>query len=306
MKRISLYHLETLLWISRLGTFAAAAERLNTTQPAISARIRELEHQLSFPLFQRAGRNMVLTVRGRQFVKEIEPLWASIERTLLRSGSLEGASGIVRIGTGEIAAATCLPSFLTDLNTELPKVNFEVEIDLSHGLLQKLLSATSDLIFLAGPVVSPNVETAPVGSVDLIWTASASLAGRMSLDEATTPLWLLHRHSPIHAIALASLAEAGLSKLTVNSCNNVRALIDILLAEGGIGFVPAIMVREHLDRGSLVEIRPDIRRSITFQAAIRAQETDPLVRGVFDRAKALRIVEPAGTAGPVLQSAFVQ
>jgi DNA-binding transcriptional LysR family regulator len=293
MKRISLYHLETLLWISRLGTFAAAAERLNTTQPAISARIRELEHQLRFPLFQRAGRNMALTVRGRQFVKECEPLWASIEQVLLRSGSLEGASGIIRIGTGEIAAATCLPLFLTDLNRELPKVNFEVEIDLSHGLLQKLLSATSDLIFLAGPVVSPNVETAPVGSVDLVWTASAALAAGSSIEDSSMPLWLLHRHSPIHDIALASLAEAGLSRLTVNSCNNVRALIDILLAEGGIGFVPEIMVREHLDRGSLVDIRPKIRRSIAFQAAIRAQETDPLVRGVFERARALRIMADA-------------
>ena len=31
ISRVSLYHLETLLWIDRLGTFSAAAERLNTT-----------------------------------------------------------------------------------------------------------------------------------------------------------------------------------------------------------------------------------------------------------------------------------
>lgn len=289
MKRIALYHLETLLWISRLGTFAAAAERLNTTQPAISARIRELENQLRFPLFQRAGRKMALTVRGRHFVKECEPLWASIEQTLLRSGSLEGASGIIRIGTGEIAAATCLPGFLTELNKELPRVNFDIEIDLSHGLLQKLLSATSDLIFLAGPVVSPNVETAPIGSVDLIWAASPALSAASDFATGSNPLWLLHRHSPIHDIALASLDEAGLSSLTVNSCNNVRALIDILLAKGGIGFVPQSMVREYLDQGTLVEIRPEVRRSIAFQAAIRTQETDPLVRSVFERAKTMLI-----------------
>jgi DNA-binding transcriptional LysR family regulator len=289
MKRIALYHLETLLWISRLGTFAAAAERLNTTQPAISARVRELESQLRFPLFQRAGRKMALTVRGRQFVKECEPLWASIEQTLLRSGSLEGASGIIRIGTGEIAAATCLPGFLTELSKELPRVNFDIEIDLSHGLLQKLLNATSDLIFLAGPVVSPNVETAPIGSVELIWAASPPIAAAPDFTAGSTPLWLLHHHSPIHDIALASLSGAGLTSLTLNSCNNVRALIDILLAQGGIGFVPETMVREHLHRGTLVEIRPEMRRSIAFQAAIRTQETDPLVRSVFDRAKTMQI-----------------
>jgi len=61
MNRIALYHLETLLWIARLGTFAAAAERLNTTQPAISARVRELEAQIGYAIFQREGRRMMLT-----------------------------------------------------------------------------------------------------------------------------------------------------------------------------------------------------------------------------------------------------
>src|SRR3546814_14165126 len=52
INRIAFYHLETLLWIARLGTFAAAAERLNTTQPAISARVRELENHLGTVLFR--------------------------------------------------------------------------------------------------------------------------------------------------------------------------------------------------------------------------------------------------------------
>src|SRR3546814_1439625 len=65
INRIAFYHLETLLWIARLGTFAAAAERLNTTQPAISARVRELENHLGTVLFRREGRTMTLTPAGR-------------------------------------------------------------------------------------------------------------------------------------------------------------------------------------------------------------------------------------------------
>ena len=41
--RFSLAQLETLLWVVRLGSFRAAASRLNITQPAVSVRIRELE-----------------------------------------------------------------------------------------------------------------------------------------------------------------------------------------------------------------------------------------------------------------------
>ncbi|MES2496562.1 MAG: LysR family transcriptional regulator [Pseudomonadota bacterium] len=287
MRRISLYHLETLLWISRLGTFGAAAERLNTTQPAVSARIREMENQIGFRLFERAGRNMALTVRGRDLVRECEPLWASIERTFLQSGRFEGASGIVRIGAGEIAAATCLPPFFASLKADMPRVTFEVEIDLSHGLLQKLLGATCDLVFLAGPVASPNIETAPIGAVDLVWIGSPSLAHDRGLDSASPVLWLLHRHSPIHRVARTSLEEAGHGAATINSCNNVRSLIDIVLAGGGISFVPEIMARDHLQSGALVRLRPDLDRAIPFHAAIRAQERDPLVRDIFERAATL-------------------
>lgn len=290
MKRISLYHLETLLWISRLGTFGAAAERLNTTQPAISARVRELENQIGFPLFQRAGRNMALTVRARQLVKECEPLWTSIERMLLQGSDSSGASGTVRIGAGEIAAASCLPPFLAELKGAFPRAMLEIEIDLSQSMLQKLLSVGSDLILVAGPVASPSIETAPIGEVELVWIASPATAARMVTDAPPPPLWLLHRHSPIYGIAVSSVAgEEGFTEAAINSCNNVRTLIDIAAADGGISFVPEPMVQDHLASGTLVRLRPELRRTIAFQVAIRAQERDPLVRAIFERARALRI-----------------
>lgn len=289
MKRVSLYHLETLLWISRLGTFAAAAERLNTTQPAISARVRELENQIGYALFQRAGRNMALTVRARQLVKECEPLWASIERTLLQDSDLTGASGTVRIGAGEIAAATCLPFFLAQLKADFPRAMLEIEIDLSHSMLQKLLAANSDLILLAGPVASPTIETQPIGQANLIWIASPSTAARVAVDEAGQPMWLLHRHSPIHGIALSKLDPRVFPESAINSCNNVQTMIDIVLADGGISFVPELMVQDHVASGSLVRLWPERSHAIAFQAAIRSQERDPLVRAIYDRAKMLQI-----------------
>ena len=44
---IDLRHIETFFWVANLGSFRAASEKLNTTQPAISARVRELESQMS-------------------------------------------------------------------------------------------------------------------------------------------------------------------------------------------------------------------------------------------------------------------
>src|SRR3546814_16536090 len=96
INRVSLYHLETLLWIDRLGTFSAAAERLNTTQPTVSARMRELEQRLGTALFRRDGRALSLTAAGRTLVRGCDPLLRSMQTALLRLGGHgEGSGGVL-------------------------------------------------------------------------------------------------------------------------------------------------------------------------------------------------------------------
>ena len=285
MNRIALYHLETLLWIARLGTFAAAAERLNTTQPTISARVRELEAQIGYPLFAREGRRMMLTVRGRQVVRDTEPLWAALERTLA-ADHLAGARGVVRIGTGEIAAASCLPDFVAQVERDMPAVTLDLAINLTARLLQDLLGATCDLVFLAGPVAAPGLVTASIGAVALRWLASPATATAME-QGAQPPLWSLPRASPLHQVMLEALSVDALP--AVRTCNNARMLIDIIIASQGMALLPETMVRKALADGDLVEVRPRPRRAIEFQAAIRAEESDPLVLELFRRAALLRI-----------------
>ena len=75
MKQITVTNLETLCTIARLGTFQAAADKLNTTQPAISARMRDFEAIIERPLFQRYGRRMELSLRRVKLLSEPNPYW---------------------------------------------------------------------------------------------------------------------------------------------------------------------------------------------------------------------------------------
>lgn len=288
MKRIAIYHLETLLWIARLGTFGAAAQRLNTTQPAISARVREIESQLGIELFRREGRRMALTARGRDLVRNLEPLWAGLETALLQASDFAGAGGVVRIATGEIAAASCLPAFVEAIERDLPGVTLQVELDLTARMLQQLLAATCDIAFLAGPVASPGIMTAPIGAVGLVWAASPETlaAGGFS---SPIPVWSIPSHSPLHGAMLESLAQEGVQPRSINTCNNVRTLVEIVRCGGGAAVLPETMVRAELASGALVEVLPRPRRQIRFEAAIRAGEGDPVILELFRRAVALEI-----------------
>lgn len=61
--------LETFVWVATLGSFRKAAERLHTTQPAISARISGLEEELGVKLFEREGGSspIILTPKAKNF-----------------------------------------------------------------------------------------------------------------------------------------------------------------------------------------------------------------------------------------------
>lgn len=287
MRKLAIYHLETLMWIARLGTFRAAAERLGTTQPAISARVREIEQQLGIELFRREGRGVVLTARGRQLVQDCEPLLAGFERALLQAGDFAGARGVVRLGAGEIAAASCLPGFVAEVSRDLPGVTLEIDLDLTARMLQHLLAGTRDLVFLAGPVASPGVLTTPIGEVALVWLASPQTLAAGAFAQPL-PVWSVGAHSPIHQVLLAELAK-GLPHRSINVCNNIQTMIGIVAGGAGAALFPETMARAALASGQLAEVHPRPARTIAFEAAIRSGEQDPLILELFRRAATLRI-----------------
>lgn len=297
INRIAFYHLETLLWIARLGTFAAAAARLNTTQPAISARVRELENHLGTTLFRREGRTMALTPAGRELVREGEPLWARFQNVLMGSSDISGATGIVRIGAGEIAAASCLPGFVARLGRDLPRVSLEVDIALTADLIQQLASGRADLIFAAGAIAHPMLRTAPIGCVDLLWLAPPATVE--TIERAKTPIWSLSNLSPIYRFMKDAIAASALADCPLNLCSNMRTIIDIVLEGGGIGIFPEPMVRQHKAAGRLIAIpgAPPMP-PVEFHVAVRATESDPLVLSIFDRASQLDLRMQSGSRQP--------
>ena len=300
INRVSLYHLETLLWIDRLGTFSAAAERLNTTQPTVSARMRELEQRLGTALFRRDGRTMSLTAAGRKLVRDCDPLLRDMQYALLGSGGYGEASGVVRIGAGEIAAASCLPAFVAGLKADMPHVGLEIEIDLTANLIQQLLTGRTDIAFAAGPIAHPALKTSPIGAVALVWLASPVVAatfggggGGGGGDAVPVPVWSLASHSPIHGRMRDAIEASRIAQESLNLCNNARTMIDIAKAGGGVGIFPEPMARAEVAAGALVELSDmPILAPVAFHVAMRVSDSEPVLARIFERAALLSLSVP--------------
>ena len=81
------HHLLYFWVVAREGTIARACDQLHLTQPSISKQLRQLERSVGEKLFQRAGRNLVLTETGQMVFRYADEIF-SLGREL--SEALQG------------------------------------------------------------------------------------------------------------------------------------------------------------------------------------------------------------------------
>lgn len=85
MEWLNYHHLLYFWVVAREGSVAKACKQLHLAQPTISGQIRALEKSFKSALFERSGRNLVLTETGRtvyQYADEIFSLGRELQDTL--------------------------------------------------------------------------------------------------------------------------------------------------------------------------------------------------------------------------------
>ncbi|WP_205754858.1 LysR family transcriptional regulator [Azoarcus sp. DD4] len=172
---IELRGIETFYWVATLGGFRAAAEKLHTSQPAISQRIAQLEDGLGVRLFDRDTRGVRLTAKGQALLAHAERMLEMRHDMLLVARAQNAVSGRLCIGVAETIVQTWLPALLERVHTTFPDLVLEIEVDTTPVLRAHLLARQIDLAFLMGPLSEPDVENLPLCRYPLAWVASPQL-----------------------------------------------------------------------------------------------------------------------------------
>src|SRR5262249_23269075 len=84
MQWLNYHHLLYFWAVAREGSIVRACTQLHLTQPTISGQLRTLEKRLGTKLFERQGRNLVLTDDGRLIYRYADEIF-SLGRELLDS-----------------------------------------------------------------------------------------------------------------------------------------------------------------------------------------------------------------------------
>ncbi len=253
--QFNLKQLEAFVWVADLQSFRRAAERLNTTQPNISARISKLEEALGAALMTRDAGAVRLTAKGQELLAHARRVLDATDGLAAAADQKTLTTGTLRLGVTEMVVHTWLRAYLRALNHKFPRLSVEVTVDFSVHLEKMLSDRTIDLALQNEPFARAFSGQVEIGSYPLVWVAAAGLTRERALSDR-----LLGDHAILtHArdtrlydeIAAHFATRRDVSPRLVPSTN--LALCQTMTLDGlGIAALPEAMVAEDITEGRLV------------------------------------------------------
>jgi DNA-binding transcriptional LysR family regulator len=247
--------LETFLWVATLGSFRGAAARLNTTQPAVSQRIAQLEDTLGVRLIERERRASVPTEKGRELMVYAERLLRIRAEMIAAVGDRRAMGGLIRLGVPETIVHTWLPRFVERLNAAHPRISLEIEVDISPNLRDRLVAKEIDLAILLGPIGAPSVRSLPLCSYESGFVASPALdlphdRPAKLAELARHPVITFARNTQPHGVVRELFARADLP-VRMHASASLATVVRMALDGIGVAAIPPAIVAREIAEGRL-------------------------------------------------------
>ena len=227
---LALDSVEAFIRIVELGSFTRAAEAMQTTQAAVSLKLKRLEERLGCRLVERTPRSVELSARGAAFLEHARELLEVHDRALTLFA--EEARQRLTIGISDHVAGPELPALIARMNAHDPQLLIEIRIGSSGDLLQsfdrreldtvivRLHAGRSDGEMLAeekfGWFAAPGWQHRAGEPLPLATMAEPcgvrALAGQL-LDAAAMPWTEVFVGGGVAAVAAAVMAGLGVAAL---------------------------------------------------------------------------------------------
>jgi DNA-binding transcriptional LysR family regulator len=281
--------IETFLWVVTLGSFRGAAQRLNTTQPAISQRIAQLEREMGVKLLSRDHRVASPTPSGRQLMVYAEKLIGLRSEMMAEIGDRSATRGVMRLGVAETIVHTWLSRLIKSVNTAYPNLSLEIEVDITPNLSARLLAQEIELAFVLGPLSASSVRNRVLCDYPIGFLASPSLGlgnGPLTVrDLAKFPIITFPRKTQPYETVRLLFNRPDLPPIRLHASASLATVIHMAIEGLGIAVIPTAIVENELADGRLQLLSTDLKISpLTFSASWLASPNTVAVELVADLA----------------------
>lgn len=284
---LNYHHLRYFWAVAHDGNLTRTAQRLNLSQSALSVQIKQLEERLGHALFERRGRQLLLTEAGRIALDHADAIFSTGQELVATLASTVQNRKALRVG----ALATLSRNFQIGF---LRPVLFrsDVEIILRSGspteLLEGLGTLNLDLVLMNRPPPNDSLtpyETHQIGEQDvsIVGPPERLDPGSSIKDLLLTQPFILPTTDSSVRTAFDALASRLSVRPQIAAEVDDMAMMRLLAREGiGLALVAPIVVKDELNSGQLKEAEEHPRIKETFFAVtLRRRFPNPLVQDLL-------------------------
>jgi DNA-binding transcriptional LysR family regulator len=292
---VNLEWYRTFKAVYKTGTLTSAAEVLFISQPGVSLHLSSLENYVGYKLFDRTGRKMVPTEKGKvlyNFIIEALTKLEEAEKNFQRS---------TEKNTPTISVGMCFETFQITLEQYISTLPFNVIIQFGEypEMVESLEKGILDLIITPQMVVKNTIEYQEFSSETIVLVGGSeiddlefnSIEKNKSIEEIE--LWLKQQKwygTTGDMEHLRRFWQLNFNKYPDFRPNyivpNLNSIIRCLSSGKGLAVVPDFLCRKEIDNGSIKMIwegKTPLKNTLYFATRKKTmyQEEIALIKKIF-------------------------
>ena len=250
-----LKQLRVLRAVAQAGSFSAAADELDYTQPAVSRIVASLERELGTILIDRDMRPVRLTDAGEAIVRHSEEVFQHLITAEAEVQAIARVdTGSFSLGTFSSAGAAFVVSALREFREEHPGVRVAIAEAMPGALVRRLREGEFDVAVVfdfpqVGEDIGDGLELTALmdDPFDVVVPIAHPLAeaSRVSFPDLAEQNWLLPDfgpESPSLRLIDRGCAKAGFVPHVVFRVNDCQMTLAMVAAGEGIAVLPRLML----------------------------------------------------------------
>jgi len=156
----NLLHLYYFYQVAKAGSVTGASLILKIQQPALSIMLKKFEANIGFPAFEKTGRKIQLTEKGRELYLYADEVFSKVQKLEEFIGQKSNEiSGRLRIATNDLIAHYILTPILTKWMRDFPLVDISILYSSAQEACEKMIKDEIDFgLFFYGPEEMSGIE----------------------------------------------------------------------------------------------------------------------------------------------------
>lgn len=263
-------HFTIFVEVCRFLNFSQAAEALNTTQPAVSLAVKELESHYGVALFERMNRRVYLTPAGEALLATAQDVLRGFQEAEETLG--QGRPLALRVGANVSFGEAGLAQVLGRFRQEHPQVRLRALVANSDKIQSLLAENQLDVGIVDGLGVSERLRAQPLYQENLVLAAAPGrFPAPATVEElAALPLLLREPGSGLRSSVDRVFSQQGLAPQPLLESTSTAALAQAAKAGLGVAILPEALAQR--ESGLQVGTVPEVRFFRQFACALHRQK----------------------------------